>query len=157
MFTDLSILCLLGVHNVKATTVPNYNIIIADSVQCEIRKCEARGRKTQGTNGAALLVGCVGACLFEDNILGEQFPCIEVNAGTAGCVFAYNFIYDSAVFGVSGVAIDTNHGPHNSYNLYEGNISPNAQCDGYFGGASEDTFFRNWFHGVAGAGIRGLT
>ena len=34
-----------------------------------------------------------------------------------------------------------------AYNLFDGNISPNFQCDGYFGGASEDTLFRNWLHG----------
>jgi len=48
----------------------------------------------------------------------------------------------------SGQPLIPNHGPHNSFNLYEGNISPNVQCDGFFGGASEDTLFRNWLHGT---------
>jgi len=68
-------------------------------------------------------------------------------------------MYNSSVFGASAAAIDTNHNPHNTYNLYEGNIAPNVQCDGYFGGASEDTIFKNWLSGVNNnsVDIRGLT
>ena len=144
-------------YNVRAINTNNYNIGVSDSVKCEVRKCDARIRNGDGPNGTALMVSSVGACLFEDNIFGEQFPLIEVNQATTGSVFAYNFLYDSASFGASGVALDTNHAPHNSYNLYEGNIAPNVQCDGFYGSASEDTIFRNWFHGVADVGIRGLT
>ncbi len=59
------------------------------------------------------------------------------------------FCYDSSTYGVVGPSMDSNHGPHNSYNLYEGNIAPNIQCDGFFGSASEDTVFRNWLFGTA--------
>jgi hypothetical protein len=135
-------------YNVEATVSPNYHIGVWDSVQCEVRHCKGRTRKTRGTNGAAFLMLSASACLIEDNIFGENFPVLEINNGSCGNVFAYNFIYDSSVQGVEGAAIDSNHGPHNSHNLYEGNFSPNLQCDGYFGSASEDTLFRNWFHGA---------
>src|SRR5262249_18119159 len=45
------------------------------------------------------------------------------------------------------IGIDTNHGPHNSFNLFEGNVAHNLMSDGYFGGNSEDTIFRNLLHG----------
>ncbi len=65
---------------------------------------------------------------------------MEINYGSCGNVFAYNFCYDSSSYGVVGGSIDSNHGPHNSYNLYEGNIAPNIQSDGYFGSASRVLF-----------------
>jgi hypothetical protein len=130
-------------YNVKVTNVANYHIGVWDSVQCEVRKCDVRSRAVEGSNGAGFLVNGASSNLFEDNIIVDNFPLVEVNQGSTGNVFAYNFCWDSG----PGVAIDTNHGPHNSYNLYEGNIAPNFQADGYFGSVSEDTIFRNWFHG----------
>jgi hypothetical protein len=147
-------------YNVKVTTTPNYNIGVFHSVNCEVRKSLGVGRKTEGTNGAGLLFSSNGNCLIEDNIFGENFPSIEVNTGATANVFAYNFCYKSSVFGGAGVSINTNHNPHNSHNLYEGNIAPNVQCDGYFGSASHDVFYRNWLHGVnslSDTSIRGLT
>jgi len=51
--------------------------------------------------------------------------------------------------GVIGPTFDVNHAPHNSFNLFEGNVMPRLQSDGYFGGSSQDTIFRNWLHGTA--------
>lgn len=136
------------IKNVTVLNVPNYSIGVSDSLQCEVRQCYAAKRKGAGSNGAGLLVGQASSCLFEDNILTEQFPHIEVNSST-GNVFAYNFCHDSDINGVIGVSICTNHGAHSSYNLYEGNVAPKFQSDGYHGSASHDTAFRNWFHGTS--------
>jgi hypothetical protein len=81
--------------------------------------------------------------LFEDNILREAFPNIEVNAGSSGNVFAYNFAHNAD----GTLSIDTNHGPHNRFNLYEGNVATNVMSDGYFGGEDSITFYRNLIHG----------
>ena len=132
---------------VTVRNISNYHLSIADSVQCEVRHCHLAKRKGAGSNGAAILVGTCSFCLFEDNLLVEQFPHIEVN-GSSGNVFAYNFCHDSSIQGLLGCSIDSNHGPHCSFNLYEGNVSPKFQCDGYHGSASRDTAFRNWFHGT---------
>jgi hypothetical protein len=91
-------------------------------------------------------MGTTGSSLIEDNILAEQFPHVEVNAST-GNVFAYNLCHDSTIQGVVGCSINSNHGPHSSLNLYEGNVSPKFQADGYHGSSSHDTVFRNWLHG----------
>jgi len=133
-------------RNVHVLNITNYHVSISDSLQCEIRHSMIAKRKGQGSNGAGFLVGTVSSCLFEDNILVEQFPHIEVN-GSSGNVFAYNFCHDSTIMGVVGCSINTNHGAHSNFNLYEGNVSPKFQSDGYHGGSSHDTAFRNWFHG----------
>jgi len=135
------------VKNVTVLNVNNYHLSIADSVQCEVRHCHLAKRKGEGSNGAGILVGTCSFCLFEDNLVVEQFPHIEVNR-SSGNVFAYNFCHDSSIQGLLGCSIDGNHGPHGSFNLYEGNVSPKFQCDGYHGSASHDTAFRNWFHGT---------
>lgn len=134
------------IENVRIKKSNNYHIFLNDSLNCEVRHCYLDELNHVGSNGAALLCNTISGCLIEDNILYKAFPLIEVNHGSSGNVFAYNFCEDSG----PGVAIDTNHGPHNAYNLYEGNIAPNLQSDGYFGSASRDTIFRNWFHGVLG-------
>jgi hypothetical protein len=142
-----------GVRVIKPA---NYGFFLYDSLNCEIRKCYADQRKTEGSNGAGVLCNTSSGCLVEDNIMYKFFPIIEVNHGSSGNVFAYNFCHDSTVFGGLGAGIDSNHGPHNHFNLYEGNVAPNIQSDGYFGGASHDTAFRNWFHGTA-PGLKGFT
>lgn len=130
------------VKNVRVRYSANYHLFLNDSLNCEVRHCYLDQLNHAGTNGAGLLCNTISACLVEDNIIYKAFPLIEVNHGSSGNVFAYNFCEDSG----PGVAIDSNHGPHNDYNLYEGNIAPNLQADGYFGSASHDTIFRNWFH-----------
>lgn len=131
------------IKGVKVINTYNYGMYITDSLNCEVRECHIRDRKVGGSNGAGILVGAVAACLFENNVVLGIFPAIEVNSSCMGNVFAYNVLENSI-----GGTLNTNHGPHNSFNLYEGNVSPNMQSDGYFGGASDDTFFRNWFHGT---------
>jgi hypothetical protein len=131
------------IKNVKSRRARNFHILVYDSLNCEVRQCYLDEITNTGSNGAGLLVNTVSGSLFEDNIIYKAFPLIEVNHGSSGNVFAYNFLEDSR----PGVAIDSNHGPHNAYNLYEGNISPNLQADGYYGSASDDTIFRNWLHG----------
>jgi hypothetical protein len=127
----------------------NYNVFWYDSAFVEMRECYLDRVRGSGPNHSGLLVNTVSAGLFEDNIIYGSFPLIENNFGISGNVFGYNFCEDSRDGGVGalGAAIDSNHAPHNAFNLYEGNVSPNIQCDGYYGSASHDTIFRNWFHG----------
>ncbi|HRP05385.1 MAG TPA: glycosyl hydrolase family 28-related protein, partial [Opitutaceae bacterium] len=131
------------IRSVKIMNTNNYGVFLTDSLNCEIRACLIRDRKTGGSNGAGILFGCVSSSLIEDNIVLDVAPAVEVNSSSTGNVFAYNFLECPV-----GGALNTNHGPHNSFNLYEGNVTRSIQSDGYFGGASEDTFFRNWIHGT---------
>ncbi|HLP79569.1 MAG TPA: fibronectin type III domain-containing protein [Acidobacteriota bacterium] len=127
------------VKNVRIKGASNYVMSVSDSMFCEIRHSYLDQGKVAGTNGAGLLMGTTTGCLFEDNIVYKSFPLLEINFGSTGNVFAYNFMI--------GNTVDTNHGPHNSYNLYEGNIADGFMSDGYFGGESEATFYRNWVVG----------
>jgi hypothetical protein len=136
------------IRNVSVLNITNYHVSISDSLQCEIRHSTIAKRKGQGSNGAGFLVGTTSSTLLEDNILTEQFPHIEVNA-SSGNVFAYNYCHDSTIQGVVGCSINSNHGAHSSFNLYEGNVSPKFQSDGYHGSSSHDTLVRNWFHGTS--------
>ena len=138
------------IRNVKVTLGNNYAFHFTTSVQCELRHSFADRRSGISTNGAGLLHGAAFACLIEDNIFLGYFPNVEVTAGSAGNVFGYNFFWDSY-----GAAINSNHGPHNAYNLYEGNSATVIQCDGYFGSTSRDTVYRNHLHGTNPAGAGG--
>jgi len=131
------------VKGVKIIQTANYGVYLTNSLMCEVRELTVSDRKTGGTNGAGVLCGSVGASLFEDNVILNIFPAVEVTFSSMGNVFAYSVMENPV-----GGTLNTNHGPHNSFNLYEGNITPNIQSDGYFGGASDDTFFRNWLHGT---------
>lgn len=134
------------VYRVKVTTTANYHIGIDSCLHMEVRQCWLDGRRSGGTNGAALLYAASSAGLVEHTVLARNFPCVEVNFGSCGNAFVHSVFERQA--GVSGGMVNTNHAPHNSHNIYEANISPNLQCDGYFGSASDDTVFRNWFHGA---------
>jgi len=136
------------VKGVKVVQSSNYGIYLQFSVNCELRQNDIRTRKGNGTNGSGILVNGTSSCLFEDNIVADIFPNLEVNQGSNGNVFAYNLFENSPKNGYLFDTIYSNHGPHNTHNLYEGNITANVKSDGYFGGASEDTLFRNWFHGT---------
>jgi hypothetical protein len=140
------------IKNVRVRGAANYSVNIMDCLQGEIRDCYLDELNHSGTNGAGLLMGASSGMLVENNIIRNSFPSIEVNSGSSGNVFGYNFCLndEGGMF-----AIDTNHGPHNSYNLYEGNITNNIISDGFFGGESHLTIFRNWCTGhVQSNGVR---
>ncbi len=91
--------------------------------------------------------------MIEDNILYQQCPGIECDAGCTGNAFLYNFAYESEWMpGTSSQEqeydFDANHAPHGCMNLYEGNYGANWMNDGYHGSGSHMTVFRNRFHGA---------
>ncbi|AMY12969.1 Endoglucanase C precursor [Luteitalea pratensis] len=133
------------VKNVRVRQSTNYNVSFSNSLQCELRGSYLDELNHGGSNGAGLLMNTVTGCLVEDNIIRDSFPGIEINAGSSGNVVAYNFINNSNGL----IGIDTNHAPHNDFNLYEGNIAHNLMSDGYFGSNSDDTLYRNWLTGLA--------
>jgi len=140
--------------NVSVIRVPQRNIEVNNCVLSEIRHCYTDLRNgLGGSNGAGLNYSTASGGLIVDNIITRQFPLIEINDGATANAFLYNFFYDTRIFGISGLAIDTNHAPHNSFNYFEGNATPNIQCDGYFGSASDDTFFRNWIYATNPGGM----
>jgi hypothetical protein len=138
------------VTNVTMRKAERYVFVLDGVLQCEVRHCYIGQRKSAaGPNGGGLLMGVSSGCLIEDNVFADTFPDMEID-NSSGNVFAYNFCDDKAVQGgLLGCSINSNHGGHGSHNLYEGNVAPRFQCDGYHGSASHDTAFRNWFHGTS--------
>lgn len=134
------------VKDVKLNRARNYGSSIGDSVMCELRgvwvnRSEVDG--PPGNNHYGLSVGYSTGAWIENCIAYEQFPNMEIN-GAVGSAFSYNFIASSFWAGHMNV----NHNTHCSGNLYEGNVTPNMQSDGYWGSEGNSTYLRNWFYGT---------
>lgn len=129
---------------VKTMETKNHTFYIAECVGIEVSECWFDDGKPSGSNGSHVQPNTSSGVLVENNIMMNSFPCIEVNAGTYRSVFAYNYCFNT-----NGLAeIYSNHGVHNTFNLYEGNIANHILSDGYFGGESEPTVFRNWIMAI---------
>ena len=89
--------------------------------------------------------GCYN--LIENNVcVRAGNPAIilgDWGGGCAGNVIGYNYIVDcESGTSQSAYALCDNHGPHNMFNLFEGNIAQSFATDGYYGGSSHTTIFR---------------
>jgi hypothetical protein len=129
------------VQNVKVINQQNYGFEFFDCVFDTITHCWITAGGV-GTNHSGMVMNSDTALLVYDNIIEDNQPGFEINQCTTSSVIAYNLVLCSLL------GIDSNHGPHNSFNLYEGNITNNFISDGYFGGESETTIFRNWIMAV---------
>jgi hypothetical protein len=103
--------------------------------KCEIRECYTHETRSSGPNheGIDLYEDCCWNLIENNTCLRGGFPMIIL--GDTGSEIA-------------GGDISVNHGPHNMMNLFEGNVGVMFQSDGYFGSASHNTVFRNWFSGA---------
>lgn len=132
--------------DVKIYSEANYALFANLAVNLEITESIIIGI-TGGTNRSGLLVQNLSNCLFEDSFY-EGGPAIEHFGGVTNCVFAFNYL-NGVLYG--------NHAPWSSYNLYEGNTWAYFISDGYFGGSSEDTLFRNWVRSEVTASLKRFT
>lgn len=128
---------------VQVTKASNYPVQLYDSIFLEVRESIFQGVGRAGTNGAGLLMNHVCASLIENNQGFNAQPIVEVNYSSVGNIIGYNFFNSS-----SFMNLDLNHGPHNSHNLVEGNITAGIIVDTYFGSSSNDTIYRNWTSGA---------
>jgi len=131
------------IKNVHILQGDGYVVSLLGCLQCEIRDSFIDQSYHNGPNGFGIGLQGSSGILVENNIIFQLFPTIEVFSGSSGNVFGYNFCYNTN----GNWAIDSNHGPHNRFNLYEGNIANDFKSDGYFGSESHCVQFRNWFHG----------
>jgi hypothetical protein len=142
---ELTEVCDSWLLRVKITNTWNYGVYFYACTNLEIRGCYiGPSKQPPGTNQAGILFNTVCASLIEDNIVIQEYPSVEINTGSSGNVWAYNLFYFTVG---SYYAIDSNHGPHNVCNLYEGNVITNFLSDGYFGSESDGTIFRTWITG----------
>lgn len=121
----------------------NYGMKFTDMTHCNITSCWVEGPGGSSSNHSAYLANTISGCIFEGNIGVNTFPGVEVNFGTLGCVFSYNYLNGTLGFMYSS------HAPQDSANLYEGNFAPAFIADNFFGGVWYDTVFRSWHTAVA--------
>jgi len=141
--------------NIKTSICPNYHLMFLMSCRMQIKGVYVNDSNGHTENHSGIIFGssstyngCCGS-LVEDCIIIKNFPGIEVNYGSSGNVFAYNYVYDSYQDGFGeGASIDADHGPHCVMNLYEGNITSMFQCDGYFGSSYYGTVYRSYSSGI---------
>ncbi len=124
----------------------------------DVRDCYIHDSRSSGPNHEGLDL-YEDACwnLVENNlIVAAGFPSIilgDASGGCAGNVIGYNYAADiNSGSSIAGTAFSVNHGPHNMFNLFEGNVGQMFQSDGYYGSASHNTVFRNFFSGAYPAG-----
>jgi hypothetical protein len=138
-------------YNIYATTSTGFFFQTYNCFKSEIRHCWASDRITSGgvAGGGGIAPFFTASCLFEDNVTHNVFPGFEVNNNSTANAILYNYVKvtDDTV---GPGALNSNHGPHNSYNLYEGNRAAYLQSDGFHGSGSDDTLLRNW---LAGSGV----
>jgi hypothetical protein len=125
----------------------------------EIRQCYIHDTRSSGPNHEGIdFMDNVDFSLIENNICVKGgFPQIILGDSKGGCmgdVISYNYIANTdSGSSVAGGSLSVNHGPHNAFNLVEGNVAQMFQSDGYFGSCSDTTVYRNWFHGVYNSGL----
>ena len=71
----------------------------------------------------------------------------DFGGGCVGNVVAYNYCNNETGAYFAPMAVSGNHGPHNMFNLWEGNHAQNYASDGYYGSDSHNTLARNYFSG----------
>ncbi|MGA2066963.1 MAG: glycosyl hydrolase family 28-related protein [Thermoguttaceae bacterium] len=122
--------------------------------KCEIRECYTHETRSSGPNheGIDLYEDCCWNLIENNTCVRGGFPMIILGDWKGGCsgnVIGYNYCAGSDTGSeIAGGDISVNHGPHNMMNLFEGNVGVMFQSDGYFGSASHNTVFRNWFSGA---------
>ncbi|MDP3073920.1 MAG: glycosyl hydrolase family 28-related protein [Opitutaceae bacterium] len=140
-------------YNVEVKNITNYGINSAFTYQCTIRHCVVRDQFDSYPSMSSrnlVLIAESTSLLFADNLLYNGYSSMELNAGVILSAFVHNM--SDRINGRDTIGADflINHGSHNSWNLYEGNILCRLQSDGYFGSSSNETIARNWIHGTSG-------
>lgn len=133
----------IQLRNCKISGPSNYAISMLYPIGVSIESCWIAEAATGGTSHAGILSNGAFHSLFANNIVEKNYPNWEINSSTTACVFRDNFNVE-----YGGFCIDTNHGPQNSYNLYQHNMGPNLISEGYFGGEDRITVFGNWFNAL---------
>lgn len=144
---------LKGVESYKPA---GYHMVILGTLNFEIRDSYIHDAQTFGNNNAGLGVygspsyGSNSSGKIENNIFDRLFPGIEMQNSSSGFYIGYNYAYGSMSQATDAPVtwmFTDNHGPHDMMNLWEGNVAEMFGSDGYFGGSSHGTIFRNYFTG----------
>jgi PKD repeat protein len=140
--------------NVRSIKVNNYHVYNYRTLFNEFAKVFIDDSPDYLPNHGGILVGATAtgepatATFIYDCIFNKILPGVEMNGGSAGCVIAYNYFRDPRYSDTAqAMGLCMNHSAQNMMNLYEGNVVNMIMSDGYFGGSSHNTVFRNWATG----------
>lgn len=144
------------IKGIESYMPAGYHFTILGTVNGELRDSFVREAQTFGANNAGAAFygspqyGSNSSWKVENNIFNKTFPAIELQNSSSGFYIGYNYSHGSAAT-ASGAPVSwtfaDNHGPHDMMNLWEGNVGEMFGSDGYFGGSSHATVFRNHLTG----------
>jgi hypothetical protein len=145
------------IKGVESSRPYGYHFVITATLNFEVRDSYVHEARTYGPNNAGLAFygnaryGSNSNAKIENNIFDRLSPAVELQNGSSGFYIGYNYFHGSGLnhegTGVTWTMAD-NHGPHDMMNLWEGNTGEMFGSDGYFGGSSHGTVFRNYITGV---------
>jgi hypothetical protein len=145
------------VKNVECDYTDGDHVSVDWSYRCEIRGSYFHDAYIHTSGSFDNMIGLrykATACLVIDNIIRRLHVAVMCEWGAAGNVIAYNFDegnFDQAAANGNRwlpVSMNSNHGAHPQFNLFEGNISQKFQADAYWGSSSHTMVFRNYFSGT---------
>jgi hypothetical protein len=115
---------------------------MTDCYKSEVRYCKGvvLDPAGDGDDGFVEMVTS-SSCLIEDNIMVDFDYGFYNSGGTCNNVISYNYITSPNL---------VSHNAHPILDLFEGNVVPYFQADGYHGSTSNLNFYRNW---LTGSGI----
>lgn len=144
------------IKGVESYRPSGYHFTIVGTVNGEFRDSFVRDAQTFGADNAGVAFygsasyGSNSSWKIENNIFDKTFPAIELQNASSGFYVGYNYAHGSAASATNAPVSWTfadNHGPHDMMNLWEGNVGEMFGSDGYFGGSSHGTVFRNHLTG----------
>jgi MYXO-CTERM domain-containing protein len=136
------------VRNIESHMVLEHHILVQQCYHCEIRDSYIHDAHVfAGGQGYGILLSmATTATLVENNILYELHCPGMMASGPSGNVMAYNYSLqthgnqDNWSYGSF-----TDHAAHPHMNLFEGNVGHSFGADFYWGSASHQTVYRNYF------------
>lgn len=139
-------------RNVETERVGNTHVFFYQSLNCEVRDCYFHEAYRYTVNaGYGIEARLCTGLLLENNIFYRHHFAVSVYAGSTGCVIGYNLVAQTETEKtpqIMSLAFNAGHGAHGIMNLWEGNVGNGFQVDSYWGSASHQTLFRNWFTGT---------
>jgi hypothetical protein len=138
------------VKDVEIKNIGDIGIVSIRSVRNEITGCYIHDTYTGYEGYGIELYARTSGWLVTNNIFTDLFSGIIIN-DSYGTVIAYNYTSDirSGDYGPAAFdSFDMNHGRWGMQTLWEGNSGASIIQDGYHGGASQHTVFRNKLDGL---------
>jgi hypothetical protein len=153
---QMSTIAYCWLKNIEFDQPKNHCIYWRRAYRCEITGCFLHDSTVNGSGGGYGVTfenGCT-ANLVYDNIVSNHTGAFQVNEGSSGNVFAFNYIpasdYNNPQYNQPDFQ---NHSAHPLMNLWESNWGYMALFDDIHGSSSHHTIYRNRLQGYQNATI----